>query len=80
MERPTGRVSMAVVKRAARWAGCCRWLELEAAVVAEQSPQHVDAAAGEGDQRLLVLASFGAFALVVVPVRAVHSQRLSEDM
>ena len=33
--------------------------------VAQQRPQHVDAAAGHGDQSLLVFASFGAFALVV---------------
>ncbi|GGR74146.1 hypothetical protein GCM10010169_17490 [Micromonospora fulviviridis] len=55
-------------------------MELEAPVVPEQGPQHVDAATGKGDQRLLVLAALGAFALVVVPVRAVDRRVLREDM
>jgi len=37
------------------------WDALEDAVVAEQRPQHVDAAAGQGDERLDVLEPFSAF-------------------
>lgn len=37
--------------------------QLKAAVVAQQRPQHIDAAAGQGHQRLLMLASLGTTAI-----------------
>jgi hypothetical protein len=36
-----------------------RWIDVERAVVAQQCPEHVDAAAGQSDQGRLVFAPLG---------------------
>ena len=50
------------------------WLRGVGAVVADQGPEDVDAAAGEGDQRLLVGSARGSLLLVVVAVGAIGAQ------
>lgn len=54
-----------------RCSGCCWWCQGEEAVVAEQGPEDVDAAAGEGDDGGNVFVALGPFLEVVGAVGAV---------